>query len=141
MRLAAPAPREMHGWLAQRARVTAGPTFHAIAAIDDNGGIAGMVGFDGWLPNACSMHVALEDPHAFWTLVRPAFGIPFDHYGFACVVAPVVSTNKRSLRFVKGLGFREKASFRDAFGRGVDLVLFEMRREHCRWLRPARKAA
>ena len=141
MRLAAPAPREMLPWLAERAKISESPSLQAIAAINDDGEIAGMVGYDGWLPGGCQMHVALDDPRALLTLRHVAFGIPFEQIGLAFVVAPVASNNLRALDFDKRLGFREKTRFADAFGRGVDLVLLEMRREHCKWIRQRREAA
>lgn len=129
-----PAPPEMFPWLAERAKIAVDSSLKAIAAIDDDGQIAGMVGYDGWLPNACSMHVALEKRIAVRTLLKPAFELPFVRLGFACVIAPVLSTNARALELDKHLGFKEKTRFADAFGKGVDLVFLEMRREDCRWL-------
>lgn len=136
-----PAPEGMFPWLAERAKISVSPALRAIAAIGDDGQIAGMVGYDGWLPGACAMHVALDDPRALLTLRHHAFEIPFTRYGFAFVMAPVLSTNERALDFDRRLGFHEKTRFADAFGKGVDLVLLEMRREECRWLRAERKAA
>ncbi len=93
-----------------------------------------MVGYDGWLPNACAIHVAIEEPMAGRRLVRPAFGIPFLEMGLGLVLGWVLSTNTRALRLDLHLGFRETHRIRDGWRPGVDLVLLEMRREECRWI-------
>lgn len=139
MRLAIPAPPEMYPWLAQRARLVVDRSFRAIAAIGDDGQIKGMVGYDAFTSNSCAIHVAADDPGAIRSLLRAGFELPFERLGFGVVFCAVISTNVRSLRLVRGLGFRELATLRDQWSAGVDTVLFEMRREDCRWIRKQRK--
>lgn len=131
------APREHYGWIAQRAALTPGETFKALEALEGDR-ILGMVGYDGWTPNSCSMHVAIDDWRAVRRLLRPAFGLVFDAppkgLGKGVVLGSVLSTNSKALVFDRKLGFRQVARLRDAWQRGVDLILFEMRREDCRWL-------
>lgn len=122
-------------WLAKRAQLVVSPTLRAIEATDEaSGRILGMVGYDSWLPNACSMHVALEEPIAARRLLGPAFGIPFIEMDLGLVLAWILSTNPRSLAFTRHLGFRETYRVADGWQPGIDLVLFEMRREQCRWI-------
>ncbi len=135
MILVRPAPPEHLPWLAQRATLVVSPSLRAIEAVNERTGrVLGIVGYDGWLPNACAMHVAIEEPVAVRRLIGPAFGIPFVELGLGLVLAWVLSTNERSLRFVRHLGFRETHRIRDGWRLGVDLVLLEMRREDCRWI-------
>lgn len=102
-----------------------------------------MVGYDGWTPNACSMHVAIEDPIAVRRLIKPAFGIVFDEkpkgLGLGVALASVLSTNTQSLRFTKHLGFKRVAMLRDAWRPGVHMIFFELRRDE--WLRRRGKYA
>jgi len=137
-----PAHPSHYQWIAERAGLFIGPAFRAIEAIDDSGRIHGMVGYDGWTDNAAHMHVALAHPAAARHLLGPAFRIPFAELGKGLVIATVLSTNARSLALMPGLGFVEKCRIRDGQKVGVDIVLFEMRREQCRWLsrEPLRKA-
>jgi len=128
-----PAPVEHYGWIAQRANLTISKGFMAIGAYAADGRILGMVGYDGWTPNSCCMHVAIDSPIAIRRLRRPAFGIPFLELKKGLVLASVLSTNKNSLRFVagpRGLGFTQIAGIRDGYEPGVHVMLFEMRREN-----------
>lgn len=94
-----------------------------------------MVGYDGWTPNSCTVHVAIEKPMALRRLLGRAFRIPFIDLRFDLVLASVFSTNAKSLDLVIGLGFKRLCVVRDGWKRGVDLHFFEMRHENCRWLR------
>lgn len=137
------APESHLPWIAQQARLAVTPQLRAIEAVDErNGRILGMVAYDGWLPNACAMHVAISEPIAVRRLLRPAFGIPFLECKLGIVLAWVLGTNERSLHLVRHLGFKETHRIRDGWEKGVDLVLFEMRRENCKWIpQEARRVA
>jgi hypothetical protein len=97
-----------------------------------------MVGFDGWTPGSVSFHVALEYPAALRRLIKPAFDLAFVRLKKQVVLATVVSTNQRSLRLVRHLGFRETHRIVDGWSVGAHLVIHEMRRPECRWLEPER---
>jgi hypothetical protein len=128
------APPEHLAWIAERAQVSPGPGFKAIEAVDEAGRILAMVGWDGWTRSACCIHVALEHPAAIRLVLELGFHIPFVVAGLSTVVAQVVATNKRSLKLVRHLGFREVGRISDGWDRGVDLVLHEMRRDECRFI-------
>jgi hypothetical protein len=133
VRILAANPAE-YVWIAKRAEVAIGPQFRAIKAVDEVGRIHGMVGYDGWTGNAVSMHVAIDNPAALRHLLVPGFRIPFVEFRKGVALAMVLSTNARSLKLVPRLGFAETHRIRDGWAVGVDLVMFEMRREDCRWL-------
>lgn len=128
------APREHFGWIAERAEIGIGPGTRALEAVRPDGSIAGMVAFDGWMPGAVCLHVAVDSPMALRRLIAPAFGVAFDGFKRRVVLAMVVASNEESLRLVKGLGFREVFRGKDWFAPGQDLVFHEMRRDECRWL-------
>lgn len=127
------APAEHYGWIAERAHLVVSSGFRAIEAMI-GGRIVGMVGFDGWAPNSCSMHFAMDKPIALRRLIRPGFGISFKELKLGVVFVQVRSDNERSLRVVQSLGFREACFLRDAYSVGVGVHVLEMRREECRWL-------
>jgi hypothetical protein len=128
------APKEHYGWIAERAAVRTGEDFRALEAVADGDRIIGMVGYDGWAPNSCSMHVAIEEPVAIRRLLRPAFGLPFVELKLGVVFGQVLDTNHEALKLDLHLGFREVCFLRDAWSVGVGVHVLEMRREKCRWL-------
>lgn len=126
------APKEHYSWLTTRAGLVASPEFRAIEAVDGER-IVGMVGYDSWTPNGVFMSTALDEPIAMRALLPHAFRYPFEEAGREVAIAVVRSDNERSLRLVRRLGFRRVYAVRDGWAKGVDLVLHELRREHCRW--------
>lgn len=139
-------PPERHPWIAERAGLSLHPAFMAIEAVDEHGNTAGAVGFDGWWAGACALHVAVDNPIALRRLVTAGFGAAFDDpprgFGKRAVTATVLSTNERSLRLVRKLGFRHVHTGKGYAGSGVDVEFFEMRRDECRFIpRALRRAA
>jgi hypothetical protein len=121
-------------WIVERAHCAPTSRFMAIKAVDNAGVIRGMVGYDSWSRNSCEAHVAVESPIAWRSLVVPTFHYPFEQMGLGVLLALIPAWNARSQQLVKRLGFRETYRIRDGFEIGVDNVLFEMRRDECRWL-------
>lgn len=127
------APAEHYGWIAQRAGLTVPSDFRAIEAVDGDR-IVGMVGYDDWTPNACSMHVAIDHPLAIRRLLKDAFAMPFVRLGFGVVFGRVLSTNEKALKLDLHLGFKEVCFLHDAWAVGVGIHVLQMRREECRWI-------
>lgn len=135
-----PASPYMIPWLADRAGVNVSQNVKAIAAVDARGTIHGMVGFDGWTGNSVVMSVALDNPASLRSLIRPAFDYAFNQANRGVALATVKGSNKRSLRLCNRVGLREVYRVRDGVAVGEDLVIFEMRREDCRWINQRRAA-
>lgn len=134
-------PQE-YGWLVERAGCDVTPGFQAIKAIDDSGRIHGMVGYGNWTENSVLMHIALENPAAFRSILTMAFRLPFEMANRGVALATVRAKNERSMRLCQRVGFREAYRVKDGIAVGEDLVLFEMRRENCRFIpEQMRKAA
>ena len=129
------APPEHYDWIASRANLVISSQFRAIEAMNGEDKILGMVGFDGWTPNAVSVHIALERPELLRRMVRVALGTAFTVRNV--VIAPVLSNNARSIKMVEGVGFTRSGELKDAWEPGVDLLLYQMRRDQCRWIREA----
>ena len=132
------APATDYAWIAEKAQLVLTPQFRALEAVDGEK-IVGMVGFDGFTPNALSLHIALENPYALLSLAKIGFQWAFKMRAVA--IAPVISTNKRSIRLVEGLGFKPCGRLKDAWMPGVDLCFYEMRRDECRFLKEAERWA
>lgn len=128
-------------WLAQRTGWVFTQNARGVAAFDRLGRTRGVVGFDEWTPNSVRAHMAVAAPIVWRTLARPAFSYPFVECNKALLLAVVNSDNARSVQLVRRFGFREVHAVKDGWERGVDLLMFQMHRDECRWLRPERKAA
>ena len=136
------APMEHIPWLLERAKFNASMEIKAIEAVDEQGRIHGMAGFDGWTPNSVVLTIALEDPTCLRRLIHPIFHYAFVQADRGVALATIVGSNKRSITLCRHAGFREVYRVRDGVKPGEDLVLMEMRREECRWIpRANRKAA
>ena len=102
--------------------------------------VAGVIynNFDG--ANAC-MHIGAIEGCKWATpeFLFAVFDYPFSQLKLRRVTAPVHSKNKRSMDFVRNLGFTHDGILRNYYHDG-DLNLFGMLRENCRFLE-IRKAA
>lgn len=128
------APSDHFPWLVSRVGCAITPAFRAIEAVDVRGNIRGMVGFDLWTANSVQAHMAVDTPIAWRSLLRPAFRYPFLEGGRGLILGIISAANAKSLAMARGLGFHETHRIRDGQSVGVDLVVMEMRREHCRWI-------
>lgn len=138
MRVLAAYPEEL-AWLANRTDAAFTPGARAIKAVDATGRIRGMVAYDGWTVSACQAHMAVDSPIVWRSLVRPAFSYPFEEAGKSLILGIVPGDNAKSLAMVEALGFREVHRVKDGWAPGVPLVVHEMRREECVWLKPVRR--
>lgn len=121
-------------WLSERTGYAPSADFRSLVSVDDGGRVVGVVGFDRWTPGAVHMHVALATPIAARLLLPAAFAEAFAE-GRLLALGEVRASNHRSLSLARHLGFREAHRIRNGWDAGEDVVLFEMRREDCRWLK------
>lgn len=125
-------------WIAERTGAAYSVNARAIEAIEEKSGrTVGMVGYDSFTHNSVQISIALDVPAAWRRLRHPAFEYPFQELKRGVLIALVSSANARSLNLTAHVGFRTTHKIRDAILPGVDLVLFEMRREDCPWLEAA----
>lgn len=81
------------------------------------------------------MHSVIQDPSAVTRgIVREVFEFPFVICGVGSILALVESTNEKALKFDEKLGFKRKTVIEDG-GIEADLVVLEMTRQDCRWIR------
>ena len=126
-------------WLVERAGCDITTGFKAIKVVDEKGKIHGMVGYGNWTANAVVLTIALDNPAALREVLKWGFRYPFEQCGRGIALAMVRGKNKRSLSLCNKVGFREVYRVKDGIEVGEDMVMFQMRREDCRYI--ARKAA
>jgi L-amino acid N-acyltransferase YncA len=123
------------GWFFERTGYSPKHGFKGIKAIDDEGKILGFVGMDAWTPNSVSMHVAVDDPAVGkGRLIPESFRYAFGE-DRQVVLGVTPENNRRALALAERLGFVAVYTVKDGWAPGVGLVIQEMRRENCRWLR------
>lgn len=110
--------------------------FKGIVQVNDWLEIAAAVGYDNWTVNSVQMHVWVPRPKELSRkFVQEAFRYPMEFAGKGLVVGLTPSNNAAALHFNRKIGFKEVYRMRDAWDVGVDIVIQEMRKENCRWLR------
>lgn len=116
-------------WLHRKVKMPWSSDLRVVAAMREDGSIAGAVGYNGWQTDSCFMHVAFDSPHSFTRdLLRASFYYPFIQSGKEAVYALIDKGNDECLRLVGKLGYREVY-------RTVDCVMFEMKAGECRWIK------
>lgn len=116
-------------WMNRNTNLPWSSDLRTIAAMRDDGTIASAVAFNAWTENACWMHVAFDGKHGLTrALWRAAFEYPFLHCGKDAVYGLTPKHLTEALSMNRKLGFRQIAET-------VDCVMFEMRRDECRWIK------
>ena len=131
-----------YAWICQRTGIAPTADMRVIEAVDSSGRIVAQIAAEGWTPNACRVHIAVDEPIALRDLLREAALWLFVQAGRRVAIAVIKSDHARSLRLSKRIGMREVYRVRDGWEQGVDLVALELRKEWCRWQHEsARKVA
>jgi RimJ/RimL family protein N-acetyltransferase len=114
-----------------------GEDFRGIKFVEE-GRVLAMVGYDYWTLNAVHAHIYIGDARALVgrIFLREIFRYPFEQAGRGLVIAYTPAYNTQSLKLQRFLGFREIARIPDGWAIGSDMVISELRKESCVWLRP-----
>lgn len=129
-------PREkLWAWLDSRIKLDYSADFRAIGLVVGDC-LTAVIGYNGFNGRSCLMHSAIDDPSAITrTFVQEMFRYPFEQMGLTHVLAVVASDNTRALEIDLRVGFREVHRLNGAGLSGADLIILEMKREDCKWLR------
>ena len=101
---------------------------------EKDGNLVAVIGYCGFLPKSCVMHVAaIDDNWISKDLLWATFDYPFNKLGVSVIIGQICGSNEDALRLNRHLGFKVIAEIPDAHMDG-DLVIMAMRREDCRWL-------
>lgn len=99
--------------------------------------IGAAVIYDGWTPNSVQVHVYSAKPARLFSheFIHEIFWYPFVQCNRELLYSVTPADAEASLGVSKALGFRETYRMKDGWEPGVDLVLKEMRRDDCKYLR------
>lgn len=111
------------------------PGARAIAAKDAAGAVRGMVAYDCWTESAVCAHMAVDTPIVWRSLLPACFTYPFVECDRRVLLGVIPHHNRASWTMAQRLGFTVKHVVRDGWALGDDLLLLELRRDDCRYLR------
>lgn len=116
-------------------RLEASAGMKAIGLERDGQLVAGVI-YEGFNGHNVWMHVAAE-PGARWmtrAYLRYCFRYPFWEMGVRRISGYVDASNLAARKMDEHLGFVPEATLRGAAHDGGDVIVYVMRREHCRFL-------
>ncbi len=96
-----------------------------------------VVAYDNWTDNAVFMHCWSQATKPWFDsrYLHEIFTYPFQTCNRGLVIGLTQGDNVPIIEFCRRVGFKETYRIKDGFKLGTDLVIQEMRREDCRWLR------
>jgi len=109
----------------------------ALFWVDEENKIEWVVGYTAFIGKTCQMHVVNLSDTAYLPkkFVRGAFDFPFNHLNVEKTLAVVNSLNTRALNYDLKLGFKEIMRLEKMHDDSGDLVVLEMNKADCRWIK------
>lgn len=112
----------------------------ALFWIGQDNKIEWVIGYTAFIGKTCQMHVVnLTTSYTPKMVLFGAFDYPFNHCGLEKVFGIVNSKNERAMQYDQKLGFKEAKRFIGMHDDGGDLVVFEMDKADCRWIKERKK--
>jgi hypothetical protein len=110
--------------------------FQALFWVGEDNQIEWVIGYTAFIGKTCQMHmVNLKGGYTPKGLLFGAFDYPFNFLGLEKAFGIVNSLNTKAMEYDKKLGFKEAIRFPGMHCDGGDLVVFEMNKADCRWIR------
>jgi len=107
-----------------------------ITALGKNGEVDAICIFDSWCDNSCQIHIHIANPFVLKNgFAQEVFNYVFsEESGREVVIGVTPEDNKKALKFIKHIGFKEVGRIADGHQKGVDYILTTMRKEECIWI-------
>jgi|TARA_R110000824_G_scaffold315233_1_gene502308 hypothetical protein len=125
------------GILYEKAHVQPTNDLKSLLWYSKGGTIEWVVGYTAWIGKTVQMHVARMGEYKYTPkpLIYAAFDYPFNKYGVDIIFGVVNSMNTNALEFDQKLGFKEKIRWNGMHDDGGDLILLEMHKKDCKWIK------
>jgi hypothetical protein len=108
----------------------------ALFWVDEQNKIEWVIGYTAFIGKTCQMHmVNLKGGYTPKQLLKASFDYPFNQLGIEKAFGIVNSNNIKAIEYDQKLGFKEAVRFAGMHDDGGDLVVFEMDKADCRWIR------
>lgn len=117
-------------WLEQRLGLTLTRNAKGLAAWH-KGTVVGVVAYDLWTANSVHAHICVDEPIAWRRLLPVVFRAPFETRGV--LIGVIRASNAASRKLTEHFGFKQTHSIRDGAAVGEDLIVYELRKEDCRY--------
>lgn len=99
------------------------------------------IGFDSFIGKTCQIHVVnFQKKYTPRKLLFAVFDYAFNKACVETLLGVVNSNNEEAMKYDKNLGFKEVYRLKDMHDDGGDLVLFEMKKADCRFIREKKYA-
>jgi hypothetical protein len=118
-------------WLESRCGIALLGDLRALEAVDDDGTILAMVGFDDWGMNCVKVHFAADKVSALPIVGHAAAQYVFDVAKRKYVFAWTPALHRKAMRWKDWAGFREVYRLKDGYADGNDLVFSVLTKEDC----------
>ena len=100
------------------------------------------VGFDSFLGKTCQIHVVnFNKKYTPRKLLSAVFEYAFITAGRETLIGIVNSNNTDAMKYDQHLGFKEAYRFEGMHDDGGDIVVFEMKKADCRFIKELKDAA
>ena len=112
----------------------------ALFWVDEENKIEWVIGYTAFIGKTCQMHmINLKGGYTPKGLLFGAFDYPFNYCGLEKVFGIVNSKNVKAMEYDQKLGFTEATRFEGMHEDNGDLVVFQMGKADCRWIRERKK--
>jgi len=112
----------------------------ALFWVDSENKIEWVIGYTAFIGKTCQMHmVNLKGGYTPKGLLFGAFDYPFNYCGLEKVFGIVNSKNVKAMEYDQKLGFTEATRFEKMHEDDGDLVVFQMGKADCRWIKERKK--
>ena len=113
------------------------PDLKTLVWLDKDKYIRWVIGYNNFLGRSVQVH--LGSIKGLQTrprqLLHAAFDFPFNVLHVDLLIGIINSVNKRMVDIAFKLGFKEKTRWKNMHDNGGDIIMFEMYKKDCRWLR------
>lgn len=100
------------------------------------------IGYTSFLGKTCQIHVvSFGKKYTPRKLLWAVFDYPFNQAGVETLIGIVNSKNDLAMKYDQNLGFKEVHRFYGMHDDGGDIVIFEMKKQDCRFIKELKDAA
>lgn len=100
------------------------------------------IGYTSFLGKTCQIHVVnFNKKYTPRKLLWATFDYPFRQLGLEALIGIVNSKNELAMKYDQNLGFKEVHRFEGMHDDGGDIVIFEMKKADCRFIKELKNAA